>query len=173
MYNTFLWYYKVRGSTKVQVQVHACNNSVIYSRCKHDCIETNPEHLIERRIYQLTGIVVYTKICNTGHYSALCRSLWKTVNSGSMDLNDTKVFYCYMLPCFGVPVPSNKAMKVYSPFNHWAMLVRLLSYFYLQHNIHAHAPKSLNLFSQVIDTQQKCIEYYMTHPQHQYSKTAT
>ena len=122
------------GSTKVQVQVHACNTSVIYSR--------------------------YTRICNTGHYSALCRSLRKTVNSGSMDLNDTEVFYCYMLPCFGVPVPSNKAMKVYSPFNHWAMLVRLLSYFYLQHNIHAHAPKSLNLFSQVIDTQQKCIEYY-------------
>ena len=32
-----------------------------------------------------------------------------------------------------------------SPFNHWAMLVRLLSYFYLQHNIHA--PRSLNFCS--------------------------
>ena len=145
----------MRGSTKVQVQVHACNNSVIYTWLYRNqpwashwenlpadwdcCVHKDMQH--------------WTLLC-------LCRSLWKTVNSGSMDLNDTKVFYCYMLPCFSVPVPSNKAMKVYSPFNHWAMLVRLLSYFYLQHNIHAHAPKSLNLFSQVIDAQQKCIEYY-------------
>ena len=57
-------------------------------------------------------------------------------------------------------IPATKLWRC-SPFNHWAMLVRLLNYFYLQHNIHA--PKSLNffaLFSQVIDIHKKCIEYY-------------
>ena len=45
----------------------------------------------ERRIYQLTGIVVYTRICsNSGHYSAFCRSLKDSTQW--FHLNDTEVY---------------------------------------------------------------------------------
>ena len=51
--------------------------------------------------------------------------------------------------------------------NHWAMLVRLLIYIYLQHNIiHASKSRTLNsaLFSQLVDTYQKRIEYKYDTP---------
>ena len=52
-----------------------------------------------------------------------------------------------------------------SPFNHWAVLVRLLSYSYLQHALHTLLYMHQNhwlfaLFSQVISLHQKCIQYY-------------
>ena len=54
-----------------------------------DCIEMSIPN--ERRIYQLTGIVVYMRICsNTGQYSALCQSL--NDSTWWFHLNDAKVF---------------------------------------------------------------------------------